>query len=207
MFGAGQSEGGANGVKNYIVVPGQRLVKETDKKPIETPKPLKVKKRGSRRKWNKRKFMGMTDQNAEKDVEEGLGMLVQYDYEDARRIEYELPGDTAMVQFNKEVIMMQPVEGDILLQLEPPRDPTEVQHNKEARSVEQDPPSNAEAVKPNNEAITIEHESVSADVASRSNGDSTDVKEAPSSSSMMQGVESETTRQEAPHTGERVQPN
>jgi hypothetical protein len=151
--------------------------------------------------------MGMTDQNAEKDVEEGLGMLVQYDYEDARRIEYELPGDTAMVQFNKEVIMMQPVEGDILLQLEPPRDPTEVQHNKEARSVEQDPPSNAEAVKPNNEAITIEHESVSADVASRSNGDSTDVKEAPSSSSMMQGVESETTRQEAPHTGERVQPN
>jgi hypothetical protein len=207
MFGAGQSEGGANGAKNYIVVPGQRPVKETDKKPIETPKPLKVKKRGSRRKWNKRKFMGMTDQNAEKDVEEGLGMLVQYDYEDARRIEYELPGDTAMVQFNKEVIMMQPVEGDILLQLEPPRDPTEVQHNKEARSVEQDPPSNAEAVKPNNEAITIEHESVSADVASRSNGDSTDVKEAPSSSSMMQGVESETTRQEAPHTGERVQPN
>jgi hypothetical protein len=182
MFGAGQSEGGANGAKNYIVVPGQRPVKETDK-------------------------MGMTDQNAEKDVEEGLGMLVQYDYEDARRIEYELPGDTAMVQFNKEVIMMQPVEGDILLQLEPPRDPTEVQHNKEARSVEQDPPSNAEAVKPNNEAITIEHESVSADVASRSNGDSTDVKEAPSSSSMMQGVESETTRQEAPHTGERVQPN
>jgi hypothetical protein len=125
--------------------------------------------------------MGMTDQNAEKDVEEGLGMLVQYDYEDARRIEYELPGDTAMVEFNKEGIMMRPGEGDMILQLEPPRDPTEVQHNKEARSVEQDPLSNAEVVMPNNEAITIEHESVSALVALRSNGDSTDVKEAPSS--------------------------
>ncbi|CAD6258773.1 unnamed protein product [Miscanthus lutarioriparius] len=199
----GQSEG--DGAKNYIVVPGQRL-KETDKKPIETPKPLKVKKRGSRRKWNKRKFMGMADQIAEKDVE-GLGMLVQYDYEEARRIEYELPGDTAMVQFNKEVIMMQPGEGDMILQLEPPRDPTEVQHNKEARSVEQDPPSNAEMLKPNNEAITIQHESVSAYVVLQSNGNSTDVKEAPSNTSMMQGEESETARQEAPHTGERVQPN
>jgi len=209
MLVAGQSEGCANGAKKYIVVPGQRPVKETDKKPIETPKPLKVKKRGSRRKWNKRKIMGMADQivDAEKHVEEGLGMLLHYDYEEARRIESELSRDTAMVQFNKEVIMMQPGEGDMILQLEPPRDPTEVQHNKEARSVEQDPPSNAEMLKPNNEAITIEHESVSAYVSLQSNGNSTDVKEAPSNASLMQGEEPETTMQEAPHTGERVQPN
>lgn len=101
--------------------------------------------------------MGMADHIAEKDVEEGLGMLVQYDYEEARRTEYELSRDTGMVQFNKEVITMQPVEGDMILQLEPPRDPAEVEHNNESRSVEQDPPSNAEAMKPNNDAITIEH--------------------------------------------------
>ena len=210
MFGAGQSEGCANGAKKYIVVPGQRSVKETDKKPTETPKPLKVKKRGSRRKWNKRKIMGMADQivDAEKHVEEGLGMLLHYDYEEARRIESELSRDTAMVQFNKEVIMMQPGEGgDRTVQPESPRDPAKVQHDNEARSVEQDALSNAEVVKANNEAITTEHESVSAYVALRSNGDSTDVKEAPSNTSMMQGEESETTMQEAPHTGERVQPN
>jgi len=209
MLVAGQSEGCANGAKKYIVVPGQWPVKETDKKPIETPKPLKVKKRGSRRKWNKRKIMGMADQivDAEKHVEEGLGMLLHYDYEEARRIESELSRDTAMIQFNKEVIMMQPGEGDRIVQPESPRDPAKVQHNNEARSVEQDPLSNTEVVMPNNEAITIEHESVSAYVSLQSNGDSTDVKEAPSSSSMMQGEELETTRQEAPHTGERVQPN
>jgi len=33
------------------------------------------------------------------------------------------------------------------------------------------------------------------------------VKEAPSDTSMLQGEESETTRQETPHTGEQVQPN
>jgi hypothetical protein len=44
--------------------------------------------------------------------------------------------------------------------------------------------------------------SLSAYVALQSNGDSTDVKEAPSNTSMMQGEESETTRQEAAHTGE-----
>ncbi|CAD6270814.1 unnamed protein product [Miscanthus lutarioriparius] len=205
----GQSEGCANGAKKYIVVPGQRPVKETDKKPIETPKPLKVKKRGSRRKWNKRKIMGMADQivDAEKHVEEGLGMLLHYDYEEARRIESELSRDTAMVQFNKEVIMMQPGEGDRIVQPESPRDPAKVQHNNEARSVEQDPLSNTEVVMPNNEAITIEHESVSAYVSLQSNGDSTDVKEAPSNASLMQGEESETTMQEAPHTGERAQPN
>jgi len=209
MLVAGQSEGCANGGKKYIVVPGQRSVKETDKKPTETPKPLKVKKRGPRRKWNKRKCMGMTDQivDVQKDVE-GLGMLLHYDYEEARRIEYELSRDTAMVQFNKEVIMMQPGEGgDRAVQPESPRDPAKVQHDNEARSVEQDALSNTEVVKANNEAITTEHESVSAYVALRSNGDSTDVKEAPSNTSMMQGEESETTMQEAPHTGERVQPN
>lgn len=104
--------------------------------------------------------------------------------------------------------MMQPDEGDRILQLEPLRDPAKVQHNNEARSVEQDPLSDTEVVMPNNEAIlTVEHGSVSAYVALQSNGDSTDVEEAPSNISMMQGEESETTGQEVSHTCERVQPN
>uniref|UniRef100_A0A804MKT4 DRBM domain-containing protein n=1 Tax=Zea mays TaxID=4577 RepID=A0A804MKT4_MAIZE len=157
-----QSEGGANGAKKYIVVPGQRPDKETNKNPTETPIPLRVKKRGSRKKWNKRKFRRMADRivDAGKDAE-GLGTLLHDDYEEARRIGYELPTDTAMVQFNKEVVMTQPGEGDRIVQLEPPRDPAEVQHNKEARTVEQDPPSNTEVWKPDNKATTTEQESVS----------------------------------------------
>uniref|UniRef100_A0A804MKT3 DRBM domain-containing protein n=1 Tax=Zea mays TaxID=4577 RepID=A0A804MKT3_MAIZE len=223
-----QSEGGANGAKKYIVVPGQRPDKETNKNPTETPIPLRVKKRGSRKKWNKRKFRRMADRivDAGKDAE-GLGTLLHDDYEEARRIGYELPTDTAMVQFNKEVVMTQPGEGDRIVQLEPPRDPAEVQHNKEARSVEQDPPrdpaevqhnkeartveqdppSNTEVWKPDNKATTTEQESVSAFIALRSNGDSTDVEAAPGDTLMMQGQESEATMQEASHAGEQAQPN
>jgi hypothetical protein len=228
MFVAGQSEGGANGAKKYIVVPGQRPDKETNKNPTETPIPLRVKKRGSRKKWNKRKFRRMADRivDAGKDAE-GLGTLLHDDYEEARRIGYELPTDTAMVQFNKEVVMTQPGEGDRIVQLEPPRDPAEVQynkearsveqdpprdpaevqHNKEARTVEQDPPSNTEVWKPDNKATTTEQESVSAFIALRSNGDSTDVEAAPGDTLMMQGQESEATMQEASHAGEQAQPN
>ncbi|TVU27369.1 hypothetical protein EJB05_29974, partial [Eragrostis curvula] len=61
----GQLEGGTNGATQYIVVPGQRQVKEAEKRPIETPKPLKAKKDGYKKKWNKRKFMRKTDQTVD----------------------------------------------------------------------------------------------------------------------------------------------
>lgn len=87
-------------------------------------------------------------------------MLLHYNYEEDRRIEYGLSRDSAMFQFNKEFMVMQPDEGDTILQLEAPKDPVQVQHETKARSVEQDPLNNVEVVMPNNEAITTEHESV-----------------------------------------------
>ncbi|XP_066369105.1 double-stranded RNA-binding protein 8-like [Miscanthus floridulus] len=114
----GQSEGCANGATKYIVVPGQREVQETDKRPTETLKSLKVKKSGGRKKWTKRKFMRKTDQilDAEKDGAREAGdvhdsdvpmqatiiteepsrdtMILHLD-EEARRVELELLRETA----------------------------------------------------------------------------------------------------------------
>ncbi|TKV99070.1 hypothetical protein SEVIR_8G015700v4 [Setaria viridis] len=262
----GQSEGCANGATKYIVVPGQREVKETDKKPTETPKSLKVKKSGGRKKWNKRKFMRKTDQivDAEKDgtrevgdvhdsdvpmqatiiteepsrdsimlhldgearrvelellrgtatqqpdeeaisVKQGLAMLLHS--EEAIRVEHDLSRDTAMVESNKEVVMLQSDEEARMIELEAPRDPATVQPNEEARSVEQEPLNIAEVVKPNMEARSAEQESASAYVALQFNGSATDAEELPSNTAMMQREETETIKQEAPQSGELVQPN
>jgi hypothetical protein len=69
MFDVGWSEGCANGATKYIVVRDQRQVKEAEKKTVQTPKQLKVKRGGLKKKWNKRKFMRKTDETvgAEKD--------------------------------------------------------------------------------------------------------------------------------------------
>ncbi|KAL5206765.1 hypothetical protein ABZP36_034974 [Zizania latifolia] len=61
----GQSEGCANGAAKYIVAPDKRQGKEAEKKPIETPKPLKVKKEGFRKRWNKTKFMKKNGQDVD----------------------------------------------------------------------------------------------------------------------------------------------
>ncbi|TKW07903.1 hypothetical protein SEVIR_7G338200v4 [Setaria viridis] len=257
----GQSEGCGNGATKYIVVPGQREVKETDKKPTETPKSLKVKKSGGRKKWNKRKFMRKTDQivDAEKDgareagdvhdsdvpmqttiteepsrdsiilhlddearrvemehlrdvatlqpakearsVNQGLTMLLHS--EEAIRVEHDLPRDTAMVQSNREVVMLQSDEEA----RKPPRDPVTVQPNEEARSVKQEPLSSALAAKPNMEGRTVEEESARAYVALQFNRDAKDVKEElPSNTVMMQCEETETIKQEAPQSGELEEP-
>jgi hypothetical protein len=124
MFGAGRSEGCANGATKYIVVPGERQVKEAEKKPIETPKQLKVKRGGFKKKWNKRKFMRKTDKtiDAEKDggtmardahdsdvpmqaiiPEEPFinATMIQPD-EEVRRVEHEFLSDTTSMQYNGE---------------------------------------------------------------------------------------------------------
>ena len=250
MFGAGQSEGCANGATKYIVVPGQRQVKEIDKKPPETPKSLKVKKSGGKNKWNKRKFMRKTDQivhdsdvpiqatiteepsrdsimlhpegeariveqevlrdmtmlQAAKEagsVKQGLPMLQHH--EEARRVEpADLSRDAAMVQFTKEVVMLQSDEEARIIESEPPRDPATAKPNEEARSVKQEPLGSAEVVMPNMEARAVEQESVSAYVALQFNRDATDVKESPSNTAVMQREETETPKQEAPQSGELV---
>ncbi|KAJ1273768.1 hypothetical protein BS78_05G009500, partial [Paspalum vaginatum] len=118
----GQTECCPNGATKYIVVPGQRQVKEAEKRPAETPNPLKVKKSCSKKKWNKKKFMNKTDHtvDAEKDggdvqdsdvpmqatVTEvpGRDTTVLHPGEEARtgRVEQELLRDTAMMQPDKE---------------------------------------------------------------------------------------------------------
>ncbi|CAN6357364.1 unnamed protein product [Urochloa humidicola] len=265
----GQSEGCANGAAKYIVVPGQRLVKETDKKPTETPKPLKVKKSGGKKKWNKRKFMRKTDQivdagkvdtendgareagdahdsdvpmqatiaeepsgdsimlhpdeearrvaqehlidtttvQPDKEAKQGFAMLLQY--EETRRVEHDLSRNTAMVQFNKEVVRLQSGEEARMIEPEPPRDPAMVRSNEEARS---EPLGSAEVVKPNMEATrAVEQESASAYVALQAyaalqfNRDATVVKEPPSNTAMMLREETETTMQETAQSGDLVQ--
>ncbi|CAO2145333.1 unnamed protein product [Urochloa humidicola] len=265
----GQSEGCANGAAKYIVVPGQRLVKETDKKPTETPKPLKVKKNGGKKKWNKRKFMRKTDQivdaekvdtendgareagdahdsdvpmqatiaeepsgdsimlhpdeearrvaqehlidtttvQPDKEAKQGFAMLLQY--EETRRVEHDLSRNTAMVQFNKEVVRLQSGEEARMIEPEPPRDPAMVRSNEEARS---EPLGSAEVVKPNMEATrAVEQESASAYVALQAyaalqfNRDATIVKEPPSNTAMMLREETETTMQETAQSGDLVQ--
>ena len=260
MFGAGQSEGCANGATKYIVVPGQRQVKEIDKKPPETPKSLKVKKSGGKNKWNKRKFMRKTDQivddekagdvhdsdvpiqatiteepsrdsimlhpegeariveqevlrdmtmlQADKEagsVKQGLPVPMLQHHEEARRVEpADLSRDAAMVQFTKEVVMLQSDEEARIIESEPPRDPATAKPNEEARSVKQEPLGSAEVVMPNMEARAVEQESVSAYVALQFNRDATDVKESPSNTAVMQREETETPKQEAPQSGELV---
>nr|CAB3490704.1 unnamed protein product [Digitaria exilis] len=219
----GQLEGCANGGTKYIVVPGQRQVKETDKKPTETPKSLKVKRSGGKNKWNKRKFMRKSDPiaDAEKDgarealevhdsdvpmqaaiaeeppnditmphpdeesrnVKQGLALLLHH--EEARRVEHDLPRDTAMVQSNKEAVILQREEEARIMELEPPRYPATVQPKEDARSVQLEPLSSVEAVKSNMEAITVEQESASDYVALQSDRDATDVKEEPPSNTAM----------------------
>jgi hypothetical protein len=57
---------------------------------------------------------------------------IRYDYGEARRIEHGLSRDAAAVQFNKELIMMQPAEGDRIA-------------TQRSTSVEQDPLPSADA--------------------------------------------------------------
>ena len=130
MFGAGQSEGCTNGATKYIVVPGQRQVKETDKKPLETPKSLKIKKSGGKKKWNKRKFMTKTDQivDAEKDGAREAGDVHDSD----------VPMQATITEEpSKDSIMLHPEEEARIVEQELLRDMTMLQADKEARSVKQ----------------------------------------------------------------------
>ncbi|RLM99501.1 double-stranded RNA-binding protein 8-like [Panicum miliaceum] len=126
----GQSEGCANGAMKYIVVPGQRQVKETDKKPTETPKSLKVKKSGGKKKWNKRKFMRKTNQivDAEKDGAREAGDVHDSD----------VPMQTTITEEpSRDSTMLHPDEEARILEQELLRDMTMLQADKEARSVKQ----------------------------------------------------------------------
>ena len=130
MFDAGLSEGCANGATKYIVVPGRRQVKETDKRRPETPKSLKVKKSGGKKKWNNRKFLRKTDQivDAEKDGAREAGDVHDSDVPMQATITKEP---------SKDSIMLHPEEEARIVEQELLRDMTMLQADKEARSVKQ----------------------------------------------------------------------
>ncbi|TVU51584.1 hypothetical protein EJB05_03021 [Eragrostis curvula] len=135
----GQSEGGTNGATQYIVVPGQRQVKEAEKRPIETPKPLKAKKDGYKKKWNKRKFMRKTDQTGDAEMD---GVRMAGDGHDSdvpiqAIIPEEPPTNTAMARPDDEV---RRVEHELLM------DTTMMQHSGEATIAKQEPPSGLAAL-------------------------------------------------------------
>nr|CAB3462810.1 unnamed protein product [Digitaria exilis] len=140
-----------------------------------------------------------------KNVKQGLAWLLHH--EEARRVEHDLSRDTAMVQSNKEAVILQCEDEARIMELAPPRDPATVQHKEDGTIVELDPLSSAEAVKCNMEARTVEQESASDYVALQSDRDATDVEEPPSHTAMMQREETETRKQETPQSGELVQPN
>ncbi|KAK3118218.1 hypothetical protein QOZ80_9BG0695830 [Eleusine coracana subsp. coracana] len=113
---------GRSEATKYIVVPGQRQVKEAEKKPIKTSKPLKVKRGGYKRKWNKRKFMRKTDQTVDDEKDGGrmagdacdsdapmqaiipeepsTNTITAQPAEDFNTVEHELLTDTMMMQCN-----------------------------------------------------------------------------------------------------------
>uniref|UniRef100_I1R3D4 DRBM domain-containing protein n=1 Tax=Oryza glaberrima TaxID=4538 RepID=I1R3D4_ORYGL len=181
----GQSEGSANGATKYIVVPGKRVGKEVEKRPIETPKPLKVKKGGFKKKWNKRKFMKKDGQavDVEKDEarvagdahdsdvlmqptvitqEASCGTLFLQPCEEAKRVEAEPPRDIEMVQPDKEnqhsdAALVQP-DDEARVEQEPSRDISVVQPNEEAISGKQEPSIDAAILQPKEEASSVKQE-------------------------------------------------
>nr|BAB00641.1 dsRNA-binding protein ODB1 [Oryza sativa Japonica Group] len=181
----GQSEGSANGATKYIVVPGKRVGKEVEKRPIETPKPLKVKKGGFKKKWNKRKFMKKDGQavDVEKDEarvagdahdsdvlmqptvitqEASCGTLFLQPCEEAKRVEAEPPRDIEMVQPDKEnqhcdAALVQP-DDEARVEQEPSRDISVVHPNEEAISGKQEPSIDAAILQPKEEASSVKQE-------------------------------------------------
>uniref|UniRef100_A0A0E0PKG6 DRBM domain-containing protein n=1 Tax=Oryza rufipogon TaxID=4529 RepID=A0A0E0PKG6_ORYRU len=184
----GQSEGSANGATKYIVVPGKRVGKEVEKRPIETPKPLKAKKGGFKKKWNKRKFMKKDGQavDVEKDEarvagdahdsdvlmqptvitqEASCGTLFLQPCEEAKRVEDEPPRDIEMVQPDKEnqhsdAALVQP-DDEARVEQEPSRDISVVQPNEEAISAKQEPSIDAATLQPKEEAVSVKPEGFS----------------------------------------------
>ena len=181
MFCAGRSEGCTNGDTKYIVVPGQREVKEAEKKPTETPKPLKVKRGGHKKKWNKRKFMRKTDQIFDVEIdgprvagdsdvpmqvtiaEEPFSDTIILQPEEPIRVGQELLGDTTMLQPDEEATivkhgpagetaMLLHVEEARVVEQQLARDTAMVQSNKEVV----EPPSSSATPQPGEEASIVE---------------------------------------------------
>lgn len=187
----GQSEGCANGATKYIVVPGQRQVKEAEKKSAETPKPLKVKKTGCKRKRNKRKFR-KTGQivEAEEDGVREAGDVHDSDVQMQATVTEEQYRDSIILHPDEEAQIVEHVLLRDMARLQP--DSAMLVHYEEARRVEHDLFSDTAMVQSNKEVVM------------RQPGDG---GEPPSNIAMMQREEMGSPMREASHNGELVQPN
>ncbi|CAM0874289.1 unnamed protein product [Alopecurus aequalis] len=182
----GQLEGRASGATKYIVVPAKRRGNdEAEKRPIETLKPVEVKKGGFKKKWNKRKFMNRSHQavDVEKNEASASGdvssvtspwsqqstqesssdiVMLKHDVE-ARRLVQEPGGDTAMLQPYKEGRRAE-LELDtatLLPDMEARRAESEpdtamLKHDEEDRRVKQVLGGGTVMLKPANEARRVE---------------------------------------------------
>uniref|UniRef100_A0A0D9XNB5 DRBM domain-containing protein n=1 Tax=Leersia perrieri TaxID=77586 RepID=A0A0D9XNB5_9ORYZ len=219
----GQSEGCANGATKYIVVPGKRQGKEVEKRPIETPKPLKVKKGGLKKKWNKRKFMKKNGQNADFEKDEAMVAGDAYDsdvlmqptvitqepfsdalflqpYEEAKRVEPEPPRDIEMAQPNKEkqpsdAAMGQPDEEARSVEQEPYRDTSVMQLIKQDRSVKQELDSDTAMPQPDKDTRIVKEAP-----RTQPNEEATSIEEPPRNAAIMQPKEEANTAKQEPRS-------
>uniref|UniRef100_A0A0D9XW49 DRBM domain-containing protein n=1 Tax=Leersia perrieri TaxID=77586 RepID=A0A0D9XW49_9ORYZ len=217
----GQSEGCVNGATKYIVVPGKRQGKEVEKRPIETLKPLKVKKGGLKKKWNKRKFMKKNGQNADLEKDEamvagdayGSDVLMQptvitqepfsdalflQTYEEAKRVEPEPPKDIEMAQPNKEMQPSEAAMGQLdeearSVEQEPSRDTSVMQLSsiKQDRSVKQELDSDTAMPQPDKDTRIVKEAP-----RTQPNGEATSIEEPPRNAAIMQPEEAITAKQE-----------
>ncbi|KAL6905762.1 hypothetical protein ACP4OV_003363 [Aristida adscensionis] len=188
----GRSEGCTNGSTQYIVVPGQRPVKESEKKPTETPKPLKVKKCGYKNKWNKRKFMRKTSPTV--------------DAENEARVDGDDQGSDVPMQITEtgepssDTIILHPGEEARREEHEPSRDTTIIQ--PEVLNVIQEPLSNAAMLQPGIEDKVVELEPLTETAMAQP------IQEPLSNAAMLQpGIEDKVVELEPPTETAMVQPN
>ncbi|KAM0911421.1 hypothetical protein ACQ4PT_013498 [Festuca glaucescens] len=197
----GQSESCANGSTKYIVVPGKRQGKETEKRPIETPKPLKAKKGGFKKQRNKQKFIKNNGQavNVEKDELSG----------DTHQSDVPMEPAETTQDPSIDTVMLQPDEEAIRVDHEPTSDTAILQPDGEARKVEQESPSDTAIVQAHEEAGRVEHEPPSDTPVVLHNEEARSVKQDPFIGTAMPQphVEDRSVEPEPPRDAAVVQPN
>lgn len=223
LFVAGQSEGCANGTTKYIVVPGKRQGKETEKKPVETPKTLKTKKGGFKKQRNKNKFIKKNDQavNVEKDETGVPGDAHHSDVPIQPAVTTEDPlTDTVMMQPGEEAwpfeheptddtVMVQPDEEAWPFKHEPTGDTAMLQPDGEATKVEQDRLRGTAMLQPDDEGRRVEQEPLSNTPMVLHNEEARSVKQEPLIGTAMPQphVEDRRVGAEPPRDAAMVQPN
>uniref|UniRef100_A0A8I7BE79 DRBM domain-containing protein n=2 Tax=Hordeum vulgare subsp. vulgare TaxID=112509 RepID=A0A8I7BE79_HORVV len=151
----GQSEGCANGTTKYIVVPGKRQGKDTEKKPVETPKSLKTKKGGFKKQRNKNKFIKKNGQEVNEGKDE-TGVPG-----DAHHSDVPMKPAVTTEDPSANTVMMQPDEEAWSFEHEPASDTAMLQPDEDALPFEHEPSGNTAMLQPDGEATKVGQEHLS----------------------------------------------